>query len=306
MHALVRTFLEDNLSPAADSELPDFVVAGPTASGKSAFAARLAERTGSEVVGCDAFQVYRGVPVLTAQPSEAEMAAVRHHLVGVLSVSEIPDAVWYAREARRAIRSIHATHRRVILVGGTGFYLRSLLEGLSPDTPTGDDALRAVLEQMPLEELVAEVRAKDAEAASTMDLKNPRRVVRAVEVMRLSGRPFSSFRVDRVAHGVPGIRLGWDRSALWSRIERRTDAMLVGGALDEVARARESVRDGVGVCLAIGFREVEECLDGKRTLPETRDAIVIGTRQYAKRQTTWFRGQTAFDEVCGKSAEEWV
>lgn len=306
MHALVRTFLEDNLSPAADSELPDFVVAGPTASGKSAFAARLAERTGSEVVGCDAFQVYRGVPVLTAQPSEAEMAAVRHHLVGVLSVSEISDAVWYAREARRAIRSIHATHRRVILVGGTGFYLRSLLEGLSPDTPTGDDALRAVLEQMPLEELVAEVRAKDAEAASTMDLKNPRRVVRAVEVMRLSGRPFSSFRVDRVAHGVPGIRLSWDRSALWSRIERRTDAMLAGGALDEVARARESVRDGVGVCLAIGFREVEECLDGKRTLPETRDAIVIGTRQYAKRQTTWFRGQTAFDEVCGKSAEEWV
>ena len=302
----VTQFLERAGEPPVDGWLPDFVVVGATASGKSAFALWLAERTGAEIVGCDAFQLYAGVPILTAQPSAEEMLRVRHHLIGTRAVSEPSDAGWYGLEARKVIAEIHARGRRAIVVGGTGFYLRALVEGLSNEMPAGDEALRRELEGVGLEQLVAEVRALDPEAAAVMDLKNPRRVIRAVEVMRLTGRPFSSFRPHRATSSVPGICLSWERDALWSRIVSRTDAMFRVGVMEEVARVREDARQGPGVRQAIGFREIEECLDGVRTLADCREALVVGTRQYAKRQATWFRGQSTFAKVSGRDVSGWV
>ena len=300
MLSAVTRFLEGEGETQQGSWMPDFVVAGPTASGKSAFALWLAERTGSEIVGCDAFQLYEGVPILTAQPSAQELERVRHHLVGTRAVSEISDAGWYGVEARKAIMEIHSRGHRAIVVGGTGFYLRSLLEGLSDEMPAGDEVLRQELERIPQEQLVAEIRQKDPEAAAVMDLKNPRRVIRAVEVMRLTGRPFSSFRVRPSASQVPGVCLVWERAELWSRIVKRSDAMFEAGVVAEVARVRDLARDGAGVRQAIGFREIEEHLDGRRTILDCRDALIVGTRQYAKRQATWFRGQSPFPVVSGR------
>lgn len=306
MLSAVTQFLERADELPNDGWMPDFVVVGATASGKSTFALLLAERAGAEIVGCDASQLYAGVPILTAQPSVEEMSRVRHHLIGTRAVSELSDAGWYGLEARKVIAEIHARGRRAIVVGGTGFYLRALLEGLSNEMPAGDEALRRELEGAPLEQLVEEVRAFDPEAAAVMDLKNPRRVIRAVEVMRLTGRPFSSFRPHRATSSVPGICLSWEREELWSRIVSRTDAMFEAGVLDEVARARKYARQGAGVRQAIGFQEIEDCLDGVRTLANCREALVIGTRQYAKRQATWFRGQSTFARVSGRAVSEWV
>jgi tRNA dimethylallyltransferase len=181
-----------------------------------------------------------------------------------------------------------------------------LLEGLSGEMPAGDEVLRRELEGVALEQLVEEVRALDPEAAAVMDLKNPRRVIRAVEVMRLTGRPFSSFRTDRGTSSVPGVCLSWERDELWSRIVSRTGAMFGAGVMEEVARVREDARQGAGVRQAIGFREIEECLDGVRTLADCREALVVGTRQYAKRQATWFRGQSTFARVSGRAVSECV
>jgi tRNA dimethylallyltransferase len=306
MFTEVTQYIEHGGAIQSESALPDFVVVGPTASGKSAFALWLAERTESEIVGCDAFQVYQEVPILTAQPSAEDAARVPHHLIGVRGVCDLCDAGWYGAEARNVIADIHARGRRAIVVGGTGFYLRSLLEGLPSEMPAGDEVLRRELEGLPLDQLVAEVRAMDPEASAVMDLKNPRRVIRAVEVIRLTGRPFSSFRQNRSSPQVPGICLAWEREELWSRIIERTDAMFELGVVDEVSRVRDHARQGAGVRQAIGFREILEMIDGERTQAACREALVIGTRQYAKRQATWFRGQSSFAVVSGQAACELV
>ena len=273
---------------------PFFVIAGPTAGGKSALALQLAERCGGEIVGADAFQIYAGLEILTAQPEPAARARVPHHLVGEVPVGQRFDVAQYAEMACARIAEIHTRGRVPIVCGGTGLYVRALLRGLA-ELPAADEALRAELEQQPAEELVRRLAALDPAGATEIDLRNPRRVIRALEVCLLTGRPFSSFREQWVeAPLARGVFLRRDRAELHARIATRTEAMFTAGVEDEVRRVGEV---GETARAAIGFREVQRLNEGGLDRQECARLITEGTRQYAKRQETWFRRETGLRPV---------
>jgi tRNA dimethylallyltransferase len=272
---------------------PFFVIAGPTASGKSEIAVRVAERCGGEIVGADAFQVYEGLDILTAKPSEELRARIPHHAIGVVPLTRRFDVAQFTALAHQRIAEIHARGRLPIVCGGTGLYVRALIRGLA-DLPGADAQLRATLEAQPLEELQRRLAEFDPEAISQIDLNNPRRLIRALEVCLLTGRPFTSFRTEWERHDprIRGIVLQRERTDLQQRIGRRTAEMFSAGVEEEV-RALADI--GPTANQAIGLREIRELLAGKRKREDCIRAIEEGTRQYAKRQMTWFRRETGLE-----------
>jgi tRNA dimethylallyltransferase len=269
-------------------------LAGPTAVGKSDIAAELAAQLGGEVVGADAFQVYRGLDLLTARPSPETLARVPHHLIGEVPLSERFDVNRYREMASPRIVDIAARGRVPVVAGGTGLYLRALTRGLA-DLPEADPALRERLQKRPLGDLQREFAALDSEGARTVDLQNPRRVIRALEVCLLTGRPFSSFREEwNEAPGFRGVLLMRERDVLRERIAQRTAAMFEAGVVEEVRRAGEI---GPTAAQAIGWREIRELLAGSMNEQDCRERITLATRQYAKRQLTWFRREPALRVV---------
>ncbi|MFN7563563.1 MAG: tRNA (adenosine(37)-N6)-dimethylallyltransferase MiaA, partial [Prosthecobacter sp.] len=271
-------------------------IAGPTASGKSALALELASRLDGEIVNADAFQLYAGLDVITAKPSAADFARVPHHLYGVLLLTEACDAQRYHDLAKRLIEEIASLGKTPLVVGGSGLYLKAITHGLAP-LPQGDAAMREKLRERPLEDKVAELLALDPAAATTVNLRNPRYVERALEICLLTGKPQSELRqsFQTAQPKVRGLVLSWEREALWRRIEARTRQMLASGAIEEVAALGEV---SLTACKAIGIREIHDHLEGRLTLDQAREAIVIATRQYAKRQATWFRRETCFQTIC--------
>jgi tRNA dimethylallyltransferase len=269
-------------------------LAGPTGVGKSDLAAALAERLNGEVIGADAFQVYRGLDLLTAKPDRAILSRVPHHLIGEIPLIETFDVARYRTLAIERIYEITQRGRTSIVVGGTGLYIRSLTHGLA-DLPPPDDSLRIDLAQQSLDELLARLEKLDPVAARQVDRKNPRRVIRALEVCLLSGRPFSSFR-DQWTQ-IPEVRavlLTRDREELYTRIDQRTLAMFDAGVIDEV-RAVTDI--SATASQAIGFREIRKLLAGAMTRSECIAQIQQQTRNYAKRQLTWFRKDQSFQAV---------
>lgn len=268
---------------------PAFYLAGPTGVGKSELAVRVAERIGAEIVGADAFQVYAGLPILTAHPSPDLLARVPHHLVGEIPLSESFNLAEYLRLAGRRIAEIRARKRIPLVVGGTGLYLRSLIHGLA-DLPQSDPELRSKLEQWPLLELHRELAKLDPEGAATIDSKNPRRLIRALEVCLLTGKPFSSFREEwRNLSGespASGVVLLRNKEDLSRRIDQRVLQMFAEGVVEEV-RAAHSVSQTARQ--ALGFQEIERLLAGEISAQECIATIQQATRRYAKRQRTWFR-----------------
>jgi tRNA dimethylallyltransferase len=278
------------------SPTPALLLAGPTAIGKSAIALQLAERVGGEIVGADAFQVYAGLPILTAQASAEDRSRVPHHLIGVIPLTHAFDVAQYLALARRALDEIRSRGRVPIVVGGTGLYLRALLRGLA-DLPPGDEALRAELAALSLAELQAELKARDPVGAAFIDLQNPRRVIRALEVCRLTGRPFSSFRRGWEQTDSPEFRgyvLTRNRDDLYRRIDARVEAMFRDGVEEEVAALGEV---GPTAGQVLGLREIRERLAGRLTRAECIAAIQQATRRYAKRQLTWFAKEPALQPL---------
>jgi len=275
---------------------------GPTAVGKSDIAVELALRVGGEIVGADAFQLYRGLDLLTAKPDAATLARVPHYLIGVIPGSERCDVARYRELALPVLAEIAARGRVPIVVGGTGLYVRALTHGLA-DLPSADASLRAELEARPLEDLVAQLETLDPEAAARIDRQNPRRVIRAVEVCLLTGRPFSSFRAQtEPLQSVRGVLLDRDREDLYARIEQRTEAMFAAGVVEEVRTAGELSATAEQ---AIGYREISGLLRGEISEADCIAQIQQQTRNYAKRQLTWFRRETYFAPVkigAGESA----
>lgn len=271
-------------------------IAGPTASGKSALALELASRLDGEIVNADAFQLYAGLDVITAKPSAADFARVPHHLYGVLPLTEACDAQRYHDLARPVIEEIASRGKTPLVVGGSGLYLKALTHGLAP-LPQGDAAMRETLRERPLEDKVAELLALDPAAATTVNLRNPRYVERALEICLLTGQPQSELRqsFQNAQPKVRGIVLSWEREGLCHRIEARTRQMLASGALEEVAALGDM---SITACKAIGIREIRDHLAGRLTLGQTIEAITIATRQYAKRQATWFRRETCYQTIC--------
>ncbi len=282
-------------------QAPVVVVTGPTASGKTRAALALAERFGGEIVNADSMQVYRQLDVGTAKPSALERARLPHHLFDVVDPDEQYDAGRYAREGARVIEAIHERGRPVFLVGGSGLYIKALLEGLSVgvgrdpelrrDLEAEHERARSAGEPDRLHRRLAEI---DPTSAAALHPNDRVRIVRALEVHAATGRAPS--RVQRAACGAPRwrvLQLALDpgRDALAERIDRRCEGMLKAGLLQEVRRLRDL---GYGPDLpsmrAIGYRHMQPVIDGHDTLVNVLEAMKRDTRQFARRQRTWLRG----------------
>jgi tRNA dimethylallyltransferase len=297
------------MSPFADT----LILTGPTACGKTALALELADRLGAEIVAVDSMTLYRGMDVGTAKPTPEERARAPHHLIDVLDPWESGTVAWWLDRAAEACRTITARGKRPMLVGGTPFYLKSLLHGLF-EGPPGDVELRRELDLEAGREgnaaLHAKLTAVDPKTASRLHPNDVRRVVRALEVYRLTGRPISAWQQtwDTAAFAaaaapppapIPAVVLELPRDALYDRINRRVGAMLAAGWLDEVRQLRKLPQPlSREAAQALGYRELFAYLDGAGGgWDETVELIRTRTRQFAKRQLTWFRHLPALRSV---------
>ncbi|SHE92025.1 tRNA dimethylallyltransferase [Ruegeria intermedia] len=264
------------------------LIAGPTASGKSALALAVAERFGGVIVNADASQVYDCWRVISARPSAEEEARAPHALYGHVPFDETYSAGQWLRE----VTPLLSGDLRPIIVGGTGLYFKTLTEGMAEIPPT-PAAIRAQADAMPLPDLLAEV---DPRTLARLDTRNRARVQRAWEVERATGRSLTDWQAEtpppvlRLDQAVP-IVVDVDKAWLLDRINRRFDQMLATGALDEVAAMRDRYDPSLPSCKAIGVPELMAYVTGDLTLDEAREKATIATRQYAKRQRTWCRSR---------------
>jgi tRNA dimethylallyltransferase len=267
-------------------KLSYLVLAGPTAVGKTDLAIGLAQELGTEVVGGDAFQLYNGLDILTGKPAPFQLTAVRHHLVGILPLTELCDAHKYSVLARQEIATLNRNGITPLVVGGTSFYLQALADGI-PELPAADLTLRTELDGRSTSDLLADLETRDALASSRIDRQNRRRIIRALEVCILSGQPFSSFlRKTAPNSDIARIVLELPRGELTERIDRRVDEMFERGVVAEVAAVSDI---GATASQAIGFQLIRSFLAGALDISACREAIKQQTRNYAKRQMTWFR-----------------
>ena len=260
-------------------------IAGPTASGKSAVAMEVAKQLQAEIISVDSMQVYRGLDIGTAKPSAAEQAGIPHHLIDCAGLEETYDAARFVREATTAERQIE----RPIFCGGTGLYFQAWQEGLG-ESPQADAAERAAIEAMRHEEQIAELKAADPVTFECIDQQNPRRVVRALEVIRLTGKPFSGQRAEwQNTVAANFFLIERERDDLRARIEARVDAMFAAGLVEETCSLRAALEDNRVAQQALGYRQVIGHLRGEQDLPDTVALVKSRTWQFARRQMTWFR-----------------
>jgi tRNA dimethylallyltransferase len=257
----------------------------------------LAEKLGGEIISVDSMQVYRGLDIGTAKPSVSDRARVRHHLIDVVELTEPFDAARFARLAREALSDIHSRGRTAILCGGTGLYFKALLDGLG-EAPAADPIVRAELEATPLADLLRELAERDPPTFDRIDRQNARRVIRAVEVIRLTGKPYSAQRADWAPSTLdprppaPAFGLSRPSGILQRRIDARVNDMFRRGLVGETEQLLSRGLAGNKTAMqALGYRQVVEHLRGVRRLPKTIELVKIRTRQFAKRQMTWFRRQ---------------
>jgi tRNA dimethylallyltransferase len=268
------------------------VLSGPTGSGKSDPAVRLAEQIGAEIVNADSMQVYRGLDIGTAKPPAEALARVPHHLVNIVSPDRDFSASDFRREAAAVIADIDSRGKKAIVVGGTGLYIRALLEGLV-DSPTGDPELRLQFAEVPGEELLRRLFLVDPETAARLHANDRFRIIRALEVFSQTGRPISAFRSEHAFSGTYydtlKMAIKVERQELYGRIDRRVDQMLRDGLVEEVrALLAEGYHREMKALRCIGYKEICAYLAGEIGLDQAAELIKRDTRRYAKRQMTWF------------------
>ena len=274
-------------------------VVGPTACGKTKMGVLLAKELNGEVVSCDSMQIYRGMTIGTAAPTCEEMEGVPHHMIAVADPRENYSVARYAREAGQCVDDILARGKRPIIVGGTGLYLDALLAGREYASGQAGGAVRAQLERRAAQEgigpLLDELRAVDPESAQRLNPNDQKRIIRALEVYRETGKTITQHNRDsqRVPPRYDAVYLGFafeDRQDMRDRIDARVEQMAEQGLLDEVrALLKRGVPRGSTALQAIGYKECLSFLDGQSTEEEALELIKLRSRQYAKRQLTWLR-----------------
>ncbi|SMF78349.1 tRNA dimethylallyltransferase [Allosphingosinicella indica] len=272
------------------------LIAGPTASGKSALALALAERTGGTVINADSAQLYRDLAIVSARPDTADEARAPHRLYGIRDGAEACSAADWAALAKAAIAKVHAEGRLPILTGGTGLYLRTLLDGIAP-VPDIDPAVRATVRAMAVAEAHAALAIEDPDAAARLRPTDATRNARALEVVRSTGRTLADWQAKR-SGGIGGdialapLVLLPPRDWLYERCDRRFAAMMAPEGIAEVEALLDRALDpDLPVMRAIGVREIAAFVRGEATREEALEAGRTATRRYAKRQYTWFRHQ---------------
>ena len=269
------------------------VVVGPTGSGKTDLSIRLALHYAAPILSTDSRQVYRGMPIGTAQPSDDQLQAVEHHFIASHDLKDNLNCGEYEVQALARLEQLFTTHDYVVAVGGSGLYVRALCEGMD-DLPQADESLRAELNRRltdeGVESLAAQLRELDPVYYETVDRSNPARVVRALEVCLQTGRPYSELRTgERRPRPFEIVKIGIDlpREVLYDRIDRRVDQMLADG-LEAEARALYPYR-ALNALQTVGYREFFDYFDGRTSYDEAVELIKRNSRRYAKRQLTWFR-----------------
>lgn len=287
---------------------PICVILGPTASGKSALALALAERMGAEILSVDSMQVYRGMDIGTAKPTADEQRRVRHHLIDVVDPSETFAVSRFVELADAVIADARARRVPLIVTGGTPMYYKSLFEGLF-DGPSADPALRAALKQQAGEDLHARLRAIDPVAATRIHANDTKRLVRAIEVFELTGRPISQMQNEWDAptrrHDAVWFGLHWDREALNRRINARAKQMIEAGWIEETRHLLEhwgTLSDTAR--MAAGYSTIMRHLQGTLSLDDAVEQIKIATRQLARRQIKWFRRWAGVTWLAGEASLE--
>jgi tRNA dimethylallyltransferase len=274
-----------------------FFIVGPTATGKSELAADVAREISAEIVSADAFQIYRGFDLLTAKPDVLILAKAPHHLIDMIPTSEEMNAEKYRRAAERAIEEINLRGKLAIVVGGSGLYIKALTHGLAA-LPESDPKLREKLNAMSLDNLRAQLVKLDPEAAKKIDIKNRRRLARALEICLVTGKPASEIVTGVGDSGRPGSSIPTtgvfvfrDRNELYERINQRVETIFERGVIEEV---RAAAVTSATASQMIGLCEIRELLAGKKSLRQCIAEMQQATRRYAKRQLTWFRRQSNF------------
>ena len=269
------------------------VIVGPTGSGKTDLSIRLALHYRAPILSTDSRQVYRGMPIGTAQPTEEQLKAVEHHFIASHNINDRLNCGEYEVQALACLENLFAEHDDVVAVGGSGLYVRALCEGMD-DLPQADEALRQELERRyaaeGLEALAGQLRELDPTYYEAVDRSNPARVIRALEVCLQTGRPYSAQRTGtRRERPFRIVKIGVDlpREELYDRINRRVDAMIAEGLEDE-ARRMYPFR-ALNALQTVGYREFFDYFDGRTSYEEAVEQIKRNTRHYAKRQLTWFR-----------------
>ena len=270
-----------------------FFIVGPTASGKSELAADVAARCDAEIVSADAFQIYRSLPILTAQPDAATLRKVPHHLIGFVSATEEMSAEKFRTLAVAAIEEINRRGKLALVVGGSGLYLKALTHGLAP-LPAVDARLRGELSALSLDELNKRLAAVDPSGAEKIDRRNKRRVVRALEIFAQTNAPAATQRREwkTASPDVRGVFVFRERPELYARIDRRVAQMFRDGVTEEVARIGALSKTAEKT---LGLDQVRQLLEGKISPADCLAEIQQATRRYAKRQLTWFRRQPNFE-----------
>lgn len=270
--------------------LTPIYICGPTASGKSSLAIQLAQQYNGEVINADAYQIYAGLETITAAPSSDEKEIIPHHLYGIIPPNQNCDAGKFLSLARPVIADVQSRGKTPIITGGSGLYLKFLTHGPSP-LPQADSELRATFSNKTTEQLFTQLRQLDHAEATRLGPHNRRYIERALEICILTNQTASSQRQDwqRVPENLHGILLDPPRDELHARITQRTEKMLAGGAIDEISNIKEF---SATASKAIGVSQILAHLKGDINLTTCCEQIIIATRQYAKRQSTWFRRES--------------